>query len=80
MIEVAQTVTHNVIHPVIVCLNRLTCIYIACKAEEFHVSADELGKGIKQDPQVVLKNEMAVLLASRALKWPLFDFGSALVS
>ncbi|XP_075094614.1 cyclin-H1-1-like isoform X1 [Nicotiana tabacum] len=26
----------------------LTCIYAACKAEENHVSAEELGKGIGQ--------------------------------
>ncbi|KAL2629576.1 hypothetical protein R1flu_014262 [Riccia fluitans] len=39
----------------------LTCIYISCKVEEFHVSAEELGKGIQQDPQVVLKNELTVL-------------------
>lgn len=39
----------------------LTCIYLACKVEESHVSAEELGKGIQQDPQVVLKNEMIVL-------------------
>ncbi|KAG6545329.1 hypothetical protein Mapa_013178 [Marchantia paleacea] len=39
----------------------LTCIYLSCKVEEFHVSAEELGKGIQQDPQVVLKNEMTVL-------------------
>ncbi|CAK9875994.1 unnamed protein product [Sphagnum jensenii] len=39
----------------------LTCIYLSCKVEEFHVSADELGKGIQQDPQVVLKNELTVL-------------------
>nr|XP_024367255.1 cyclin-H1-1-like isoform X3 [Physcomitrium patens] len=41
----------------------LTCIYLACKVEESHVSAEELGKGIQQDPQVVLKNEMIVLQA-----------------
>ncbi|CAM6103517.1 unnamed protein product [Calypogeia fissa] len=39
----------------------LTCIYLSCKVEEFHVSAEELGKGIQQDPQVLLKNEMTVL-------------------
>ena len=42
-------------------IGRLTCIYLACKVEESHVSAEELGKGISQDPQVVLKNEMIVL-------------------
>lgn len=42
-------------------IGRLTCIYLACKVEESHVSAEELGKGIQQDPQVVLKNEMIVL-------------------
>ncbi|KAI5658795.1 hypothetical protein M9H77_27588 [Catharanthus roseus] len=39
----------------------LTCIYAACKAEENHVSAEELGKGIEQDHQVILNNEMLVL-------------------
>ncbi|KAJ0905786.1 putative cyclin [Helianthus annuus] len=41
----------------------LTCIYTACKAEENHVSAEELGKGIDQDHQVILNNEMIVLQA-----------------
>ena len=40
---------------------RLTCIYISCKVEEFHVSAEEFGKGIQQDPQAVLKNELCLL-------------------
>ncbi len=32
---------------------KLTCIYLSCKVEEFHVFAlEELGKGIQQDPQV----------------------------
>ncbi|CAH9105402.1 unnamed protein product [Cuscuta epithymum] len=39
----------------------LTCIYTACKAEENHVSAEELGKGIEQDHHVILNNEMLVL-------------------
>nr|GEY62203.1 cyclin-H1-1 isoform X1 [Tanacetum cinerariifolium]GEY65416.1 cyclin-H1-1 isoform X1 [Tanacetum cinerariifolium] len=39
----------------------LTCIYTACKAEENHVSAEELGKGIEQDHHVILNNEMVVL-------------------
>ncbi|CAA0837006.1 Cyclin-H1-1 [Striga hermonthica] len=39
----------------------LTCIYAACKAEENHVSAEELGKGIEQDHQMILINEMLVL-------------------
>ncbi|XP_019262491.1 PREDICTED: cyclin-H1-1 isoform X2 [Nicotiana attenuata] len=39
----------------------LTCIYAACKAEENHVSAEELGKGIEQDHHVILNNEMLVL-------------------
>ncbi|XP_030527478.1 cyclin-H1-1-like isoform X2 [Rhodamnia argentea] len=39
----------------------LTCIYAACKIEENHVSAEELGKGISQDHQVILNNEMLVL-------------------
>lgn len=38
----------------------LTCIYAACKAEENHVSAEELGKGIEQDHQIILNNEMIV--------------------
>ncbi|KAF3781892.1 Cyclin-H1-1 [Nymphaea thermarum] len=29
----------------------LTCVYASCKVEEFHVSAEELGKGIQQDHQ-----------------------------
>ncbi|KAH6781011.1 cyclin H [Perilla frutescens var. hirtella] len=39
----------------------LTCIYAACKAEENHVSAEELGKGIEQDHHMILDNEMLVL-------------------
>lgn len=39
----------------------LTCVYSACKIEENHVSAEELGKGIKQDHQMILNNEMLVL-------------------
>ncbi|PKI36158.1 hypothetical protein CRG98_043457 [Punica granatum] len=39
----------------------LTCIYTACKIEENHVSAEELGKGISQDHQVILNNEMLSL-------------------
>uniref|UniRef100_A0A7C9DS43 [RNA-polymerase]-subunit kinase n=1 Tax=Opuntia streptacantha TaxID=393608 RepID=A0A7C9DS43_OPUST len=39
----------------------LTCIYLACKIEENHVSAEELGKGIQQDHQMILDNEMLVL-------------------
>ncbi|XP_057981024.1 cyclin-H1-1 isoform X2 [Malania oleifera] len=38
----------------------LTCIYAACKVEENHVSAEELGKGIEQDHQMILNNEMIV--------------------
>ncbi|XP_057511201.1 cyclin-H1-1 [Actinidia eriantha] len=38
----------------------LTCIYAACKAEENHVSAEELGKGIEQDHQMILNNEIIV--------------------
>ncbi|RZR76656.1 hypothetical protein BHM03_00001500 [Ensete ventricosum] len=38
----------------------LTCIYAACKVEENHVSAEELGKGIQQDHQIILNNEMVV--------------------
>ncbi|KAJ8753413.1 hypothetical protein K2173_019812 [Erythroxylum novogranatense] len=39
----------------------LTCIYAACKIEENHVSAEELGKGISQDHQMILNYEMIVL-------------------
>ncbi|KAG5550644.1 hypothetical protein RHGRI_015555 [Rhododendron griersonianum] len=39
----------------------LTCIYAACKAEENHVSAEELGKAIEQDHQMILNNEMISL-------------------
>ncbi|CAO2832734.1 unnamed protein product [Amaranthus hypochondriacus] len=39
----------------------LTCIYLACKIEENHVSAEELGKGIQQDHRIILDNEMLVL-------------------
>ncbi|TMW86232.1 hypothetical protein EJD97_021746 [Solanum chilense] len=46
----------------------LTCIYAACKAEENHVSAEELGKGIGQDHHVILNNEMLVFQA-----WILFE-------
>ncbi|KAK9146878.1 hypothetical protein Sjap_006781 [Stephania japonica] len=38
----------------------LTCVYASCKVEENHVSAEELGKGIQQDHQVILNNEMIV--------------------
>ncbi|CAB4290974.1 unnamed protein product [Prunus armeniaca] len=38
----------------------LTCIYEACKIEENHVLAEELGKGISQDHQMILNNEMIV--------------------
>ncbi|KAF5454053.1 hypothetical protein F2P56_023748 [Juglans regia] len=39
---------------------RLTCIYATCKMEENHVSAEELGKGISQDHQLILNNEKIV--------------------
>ncbi|XP_021772921.1 cyclin-H1-1-like isoform X3 [Chenopodium quinoa] len=39
----------------------LTCIYLACKIEENHVSAEELGKGIQQDHRMILDNELLVL-------------------
>ncbi|GLU09643.1 hypothetical protein SLE2022_264920 [Rubroshorea leprosula] len=38
----------------------LTCVYAACKIEENHVSAEELGKGISQDHQIILNYEMTV--------------------
>ncbi|KAK3149412.1 hypothetical protein QOZ80_3AG0217100 [Eleusine coracana subsp. coracana] len=39
----------------------LTCVYTSCKVEENHVSAEELGKGIQQDHQIILNNEMILL-------------------
>lgn len=42
---------------------RLTCVYAACKIEENHVSAEELGKGISQDHQMILNYEMIVYQA-----------------
>jgi len=39
----------------------LTCVYTSCKVEENHVSAEELGKGIQQDHQIILDNEMILL-------------------
>lgn len=50
----------------------LTCIYISCKVEEFHVSAEEFGKGIQQDPQAVLKNELCLL---QGLNFDLIVYG-----
>ncbi|XP_044471940.1 cyclin-H1-1 isoform X2 [Mangifera indica] len=41
----------------------LTCVYAACKIEENHVSAEELGKGISQDHQMILNYEMIVYQA-----------------
>ncbi|XP_038713304.1 cyclin-H1-1 isoform X3 [Tripterygium wilfordii] len=38
----------------------LSCVYAACKVEENHVSAEELGKGISQDHQMILNYEMVV--------------------
>lgn len=48
----------------LLCLYRLTCVYTSCKVEENHVSAEELGKGIQQDHQMILNNEMIVLQVS----------------
>ena len=48
--------------------HRLTCIYAACKIEENHVSAEELGKGISQDHQMILNNVMIVYQAWIGLK------------
>ncbi|CAK7340681.1 unnamed protein product [Dovyalis caffra] len=42
-------------------LQWLTCIYASCKIEENHVSAEELGKGISQDHQMILNYEMISL-------------------
>ncbi|KAI5398534.1 Cyclin-H1-1, variant 2 [Lathyrus oleraceus] len=47
----------------------LTCIYAACKIEENHVSAEELGKGISQDHQMILNNEMIVYQAWTGLEY-----------
>lgn len=41
----------------------LTCVYASCKIEENHVSAEELGKGISQDHQMILNYEMIVYQA-----------------
>lgn len=49
--------------------SRLTCVYAACKIEENHVSAEELGKGISQDHQMILNYEMIV-----SQVWLLFSF------
>lgn len=51
---------------------RLTCIYAACKIEENHVSAEELGKGISQDHQLILNNEMIVYQAWICLTYHFF--------
>ncbi|CAI5534627.1 unnamed protein product [Closterium sp. Naga37s-1] len=50
----------------------LTAIYIACKVDEVHVSAEEFGRGIGQDPQVVLGCEVHVL---QTLKFDLICYG-----
>ncbi|KAG5244818.1 cyclin [Salix suchowensis] len=49
----------------------LTCIYAACKIEENHVSAEELGKGISQDHQMILNYEMIVY---QAWMWLMYYF------
>ncbi|CAI5465334.1 unnamed protein product [Closterium sp. Yama58-4] len=50
----------------------LTAIYIACKVDEVYVSAEEFGRGIGQDPQVVLGCEVLVL---QTLKFDLICYG-----
>ncbi|CAI7843005.1 unnamed protein product [Closterium sp. NIES-53] len=50
----------------------LTVIYIACKVDEVYVSAEEFGRGIGQDPQVVLGCEVQVL---QTLKFDLICYG-----
>ncbi|GJP73294.1 hypothetical protein CLOP_g4030 [Closterium sp. NIES-67] len=50
----------------------LTAIYIACKVDEVYVSAEEFGRGIGQDPQLVLDNEVTVL---QTLKFDLICYG-----
>ncbi|XP_048620233.1 cyclin-H1-1-like [Brassica napus] len=52
---------HKILATALQYFKRLTCVYAACKIEENHVSAEEIGKGIKQDHHVILKYEMAVL-------------------
>ncbi|KAK9929692.1 hypothetical protein M0R45_026780 [Rubus argutus] len=49
----------------------LTCIYLACMVEENYVSAEELGKGISQDPELMLTND---LLVCQSLEFDLIVF------
>ncbi|KAL1147984.1 hypothetical protein V6Z11_A10G093600 [Gossypium hirsutum] len=49
----------------------LTCVYAACKIEENHVSAEEIGKGISQDHQMILNYEMIV---SQSLEFDLIVY------
>lgn len=39
----------------------LTCVYLACKCEEHHIEADELGKQVNRESSIILQNELAVL-------------------
>lgn len=39
----------------------LTCIYLACKVDEAYVSAEAFGRGIQQDPKLVLDHELTLL-------------------
>jgi len=39
----------------------LTCVYLACKCEEHHIEADELGKQVNRESSFILQNELAVL-------------------
>lgn len=43
----------------------LTSIYLACKAEESYISADDFCRAVQQDPAVVLQNEVALLQGLR---------------
>ncbi|KAG6775064.1 hypothetical protein POTOM_018490 [Populus tomentosa] len=54
---------HKIQATALLYFKRLTCIYAACKIEENHVSAEELGKGISQDHQMILNYEMIVYQA-----------------
>jgi hypothetical protein len=54
----------NMMEHKVVGWGKFTCIYLSCNVEEFHVSIEELGKGIQQDPQAMLKNEQIVFQVS----------------
>jgi len=39
----------------------ITSVYLACKAEEFHIDAEELARQVKRDANQILNNELMVL-------------------